>query len=135
MTQYAKFIDENTVRFAPRKYQTPYLISFHFNENVELMKQEGFYPIVEVNKPEDVVDETHYARPTYRLVEDKQTETKVTPATLVNETTGEGYEDTVSEDVVIDNSYIECTYVAEEIVEELQEEAPEVEAPEIEGEG
>lgn len=126
MTQYAKFIDENTVRFAPRKYQTPYLISFHFNENVELMKQEGFYPIIETNKPEDIQDETHYARPTYELIK-----------VIVDEN---NEEQANTEAPVVDDYYIECTYVAEEIVEEPQEEvpeveAPEVEAPEIEGEG
>ena len=109
MTQYAKFIDENTVRVAPRKYQRQGLISFHFNENVELMKQEGFYPVKKPNKPEDVTDETHYARPTYRLVEDIQTVTN-------QEENEEGYMVDVNER--IDNSYIECTYVAEEIVEE-----------------
>lgn len=67
---YAKYIDENRVATAPRKLVTPHLVAFHFNENPELMKQEGYLPLVETNTREDVEDETHYAKPTYALKED-----------------------------------------------------------------
>ena len=104
MTQFAKYIDENTVKYPPRKFVSPTKVIFNFDKaSAEILAEEGYIPIVETNSREDVQDETHYARPTYHLVEDKQTETKVTPVTLVNETTGEEYEDTVAEDVVIDS--------------------------------
>ena len=67
---FAKYIDENTVRQAPRKLKTPHLVAFNFNENEELMKAEGYLPLVETNKPEDVEDEEHIARATYEQKED-----------------------------------------------------------------
>ena len=67
---YAKYIDENTIKLPPRKLVTPHLVAFNFNENEELMKAEGYLPLVETNTREDVEDETHYAKPTYALKED-----------------------------------------------------------------
>ena len=67
---FAKYIDENTIKLPPRKLVTPHLIAFNFNENEELMKQEGYLPLVETNTREDVEDETHYAKPTYALKDD-----------------------------------------------------------------
>lgn len=67
---FAKYIDENTVRQAPRKLVTPHLVAFNFNENEALMRAAGYLPLVETNKPEDVADETHYAKPTYTLKDD-----------------------------------------------------------------
>ena len=67
---FAKYIDENTVRQAPRKLKTPHLVAFNFNENEALMRQEGYLPLVETNHQEDVEDETHYAKPTYALKDD-----------------------------------------------------------------
>lgn len=67
---YAKYIDENTIQ-RPRKHlRTPHLVAFNFNENEELMRKEGYLPLVETNTREDVEDETHYAKPTYTLKED-----------------------------------------------------------------
>ena len=67
---FAKYIDENTIKLPPRKLVTPHLVAFNFNENEELMKQEGYLPLVETNTREDVEDETHYAKPTYALKDD-----------------------------------------------------------------
>ena len=120
MTRYAKFIDENTVRYATRKLVTPHLVAFNFNENEELMKQEGYLPLVETNTREDVEDETHYAKPTYALKEAHHTETVEKPAVIVNED-GTEEQTTVSEEVVVDDSVIEVTYTAEEIQEEAEE--------------
>ena len=70
MTRYAKYVSEKQINLAPRKLVTPHLVAFNFNENEELMKAEGYLPLVETNKPEDVADETHYAKPTYTLKDD-----------------------------------------------------------------
>lgn len=120
MTQYAKFIDENSVQYPPKHLKTPQVVAFNFNQNEKLLKEQGYYPLVETNHPEDVADETHYARPTYALKEAHHTETVEKPTVLVNED-GTETETVVSEEVVIDDSVIEVTYVAEEIVEEEEE--------------
>ena len=67
---YAKYIDENTIKLPPRKLVTPHLVAFNFNENEALMRQEGYLPLVETNKPEDGEDEEHIARATYEQKED-----------------------------------------------------------------
>lgn len=113
MTKYAKFIDENTVRYAPRKLVTPHLVAFNFNENVALMRQEGYLPLVETNHQEDVEDETHYARPTYVLKEAHHTET--VPETIVDEN---GEEHQGEKSVEVNDSYIEITYIAVDRPEE-----------------
>ena len=120
MTRYAKFIDENTVRYAPRKLITPHLVAFNFNENEELMKKEGYLPLVETNTREDVSDETHYARPTYVLKEAHHTETVEKPTVLVNE---DGTEEntTVTETVIVDDSSIRVSWVEVKDVEEAEE--------------
>lgn len=120
MTQYAKYIDENTIKLPPRKLVTPHLIAFNFNENEALMRQEGYLPLVETNTREDVEDETRYAKPTYALKESHHTETVEKPTVIVNED-GTEEQTTVSEEVVVDDSVIEVTYVAEEIVEESED--------------
>ena len=117
---YAKYIDENTIKLPPRKLVTPHLVAFNFNENEELMKQEGYLPLVETNTREDVEDETHYAKPTYALKEAHHTETVEKPTILVKED-GTEEQTTVSEEVVVDDSVIEVTYTAEEKVEEAEE--------------
>ena len=104
MTQFAKFISEEAVKIAPRNYRTPTLISFNFNQNEELMRQEGYYPLVEQNHREDVEDETHWAKPTYALVEQPADEPE------------EGEEVTL-----INNNYIAVTYVPEEIPDDPEE--------------
>ena len=89
--QYAKFISEDTVKFAPRTLKTPSLIAFNFNQNEELMRSQGYYPLVELNTREEVTDETHYAKPTFSLIQNEE------------------------------SPYITCTYVAEEITNEGDE--------------
>lgn len=111
--EYAKYIDENRIKRPPRKLITPHLVAFNFNENEELMKAEGYYPLVEVNTRESVEDETHYARPTYELKEAHHTETVEKPSVVVNED-GTEEQTTVQEEVLVDDTVIEVTYVAEE---------------------
>ena len=80
------------------------------------MRSQGYYPIVELNTREEVTDETHFARPTYSLIEAKETQE------VNEEVTGEeGEAIIVPKEIVIDNSYITVTYVAEEIVDEGDE--------------
>lgn len=62
---YAKYIDENTIRIAPKKYVTPTLVAFNFNENEPLMLQEGYLPLVEDEVTE--VNEGMILRPQYEL--------------------------------------------------------------------
>lgn len=120
MLNFGKYVDTNTI-IRPRKHlRTPHLVAFNFNENEALLRQEGYYPLVETNKPEDVEDEEHIARATYELVEDKHTETVEKPSVLVDED-GTEHETTVQEEVEVDNSYINVTYVAEDKPEETEE--------------
>lgn len=116
---YAKFIDENTIRIAPRKLKTPHLVAFNFNENVALMRQEGYLPVIEDNKPEEIAQGYHL-EPRYSVVEAHHTETVEKPTVLVNE---DGTEEntTVTETVIVDDSSIRCSWVEVEDVEETEE--------------
>ena len=67
---FGKYVDENTIIRPRKNIKTPHLIAFNFNENEALLRQEGYLPLVETNKPEDVEDEEHIARATYEQKED-----------------------------------------------------------------
>ena len=110
MTRFAKYIDENNVKFPPKNLKTPHLIAFNFDKNEALLRQEGYLPLVELNTPEEVIDETHYAKPQYALIEATEPETIV--ENLINDETGEEFEKTTIIDK--DVSYITVTYIAEE---------------------
>lgn len=120
MTEFAKYVDENTIIRPRKNVKTSHLIAFNFDKNEALLKQEGYLPLVETNTREDVEDEKHYAKPTYALKEAHHTETVEKPTVLVNED-GTEEQTTIREEVVVDDSVIEITYVAEEIVEEAEE--------------
>jgi len=65
---YAKYIDENTVKYPPRKYKEADFVCFNFDKaSPEILMSKGYFEVVEINSIEDVQDETHYARPTYSL--------------------------------------------------------------------
>ena len=113
---YAKFISEDCIKYAPRTLKEQDFICFNFDKaSPEILNSKEYYEVVETNKPEDVADETHYARPTYKLVQ--QAHSEVVEKTIVDEN---NEEQTTTETIVVDDSYIECTYVAEEIVEEQE---------------
>jgi hypothetical protein len=116
---FAKYIDENTIKLPPRKLVTPHLVAFNFNENVELMKQEGYLPVIEDEKPEEMAQGYHL-EPRYSVVEAHHTETVEKPTVLVNE---DGTEEntTVTETVIVDDSSIRVSWVEVEDVEEAEE--------------
>ena len=116
---YAKYVDENTIQRPRKNIKTPHLVAFNFDKNESLLKQEGYYPLVETNKPEDVEDETHIAKPTYALKEAHHTETVEKPTVLVNED-GTEEQTTVNEEIVVDDSVIEVTYIAVDRPEESE---------------
>ena len=92
MTQrYAKYVSEDYVKFPPKNLKTPTLIAFGFDKNETLLKEQGYYPLVELNTVEEVTDETHWAKPQYALIENEE------------------------------SPYITVQYVAEEITEEVSE--------------
>lgn len=95
MTQFAKYVSEDYVKFPPKNLKTPTLIAFGFDKNETLLKEQGYYPLVELNTVEEVTDETHWAKPQYALIQAEEN----------------------GEDV----SYITVQYVAEEIVDEGNE--------------
>ena len=107
---FVKYIDENTIQRPSRNLKRPDRIVFNFDKHEAALREEGYLPLVELNRPEDVADSDHYAKPHFSVHEDVVTETvdKVV-------TDEEGNETTVQEEVTRDLSYIECTYVAEEI--------------------
>lgn len=69
---YAKFIDENYIKYPPKKLVKPNLIAFNFDQNETLLREQGYYPLVELNNPEEVTDETHFAKPQYALIENEE---------------------------------------------------------------
>jgi len=93
MTQYAKYIDENNVRFCPKNLRETNFVAFNFDKaSDEVLRSKGYYPIVELNTREEVEDETHFAKPQYALIENAE------------------------------GNYITCTYVAEELVADESDE-------------
>lgn len=72
MTQFAKFIDTDTIRRPPRHLKSSTLIAFNFDQNETLLREQGYYPLVELNTVEEVTDETHWAKPQYALIENEE---------------------------------------------------------------
>lgn len=66
--QFAKFISEDYVKFAPRTLKTPSLIAFNFNQNEALMRQEGYYPLTEM-EVHPIAEDGFYYKPQYQFVE------------------------------------------------------------------
>lgn len=93
--QFAKFIDENTILRPHKHLKTPNLIAFNFDQNETLLREQGYLELVELNNPEDVTDETHWAKPQYALIQ--------------------------AEEDGKDVSYITVQYQAEEITDEVSE--------------
>ena len=94
MTQFAKFISTDYVKFPPKNLKTPTLIAFGFDKNESLLKEQGYLELVELNTVEEVTDSEHWAKPQYALIE--------------------------AEEDGKDVSYITVTYVAEPIQEEQE---------------
>lgn len=69
MTQYAKFISEDSVKYPPRNYKSANLVAFNFDKNIPLLIAEGYKEIVEDERPE--VQEGYTLQPTYEEKEDK----------------------------------------------------------------
>ena len=95
MTQFAKFIDTDTIRRPVKHLRTPNLIAFNFDQNETLLREQGYLPLVELNTAEEVTDETHFAKPQYALIQ--------------------------AEEDGKDVSYITVQYQAEEITDEVSE--------------
>lgn len=68
--QFAKFINEEMVWFAPKNLKTPSLIAFNFNKNEELMRSKQYYPLVYLEEP--TTEEGFYSVPHYQLVENEE---------------------------------------------------------------
>ena len=111
MTEFAKFIDIDTIKRPPRHLRTPQIIAFNFDKNETLLRQEGYLPLVEDEQQE--VAEGYYLRPQYQLVEQSHTET--VDKVIIDE---EGNETTEQETVTVDDSYIAVHWIEEELVEE-----------------
>ena len=67
--QFAKYVSEDYVKFPPKNLKTPTLIAFGFDKNIELMKSQGYYPLVELNTVEEVTDDEHWAKPQFALID------------------------------------------------------------------
>lgn len=70
MTQFAKFISTDMVKFAPKNLKTPSLIAFNFNQNEELMRSQGYYQLVYLEEP--TPEEGFCFIPHYQLVENEE---------------------------------------------------------------
>ena len=63
MTEFAKFINIDTIRRPPRHLRTPQIIAFNFDKNETLLRQEGYLPLQydEAEEPQ----EGFFNKPTY----------------------------------------------------------------------
>lgn len=68
--QFAKFISEEMVFFAPKNLKTPNLIAFNFNKNEELMRSQGYYPLVYMEEP--TTGEGYWSKPQYTLIQNEE---------------------------------------------------------------
>lgn len=112
MTQYAKYIDENTIKLPPRKLVTPHLVAFNFDKNEALLRQEGYLPVIEDEKPDEMAQGYHL-EPRYSVVEASHFETK--------DILGEDGIVIGQESVEIDDSSIRVSWVEVKDVEEAEE--------------
>ena len=69
MTQFAKFIDTDTIRRPVKHLRTPNLIAFNFDQNETLLREQGYLPLVELNTVEEVTDDEHWAKPQFALID------------------------------------------------------------------
>jgi hypothetical protein len=67
---YVKYLDKNTVSYAPRNLRTSDKTILNFNKNPEIMRQYGFKPLCEADS---VVD---YDRPFHIEYKDYENEVK-----------------------------------------------------------
>ena len=109
---YAKYIDENTIKLPPRKLVTPHLVAFNFDKNEALLRQEGYLPVIEDDKPDEMAQGYHL-EPRYSVVEASHFEIK---DILDEDGTVIG-----KKSVEIDDSSIRCSWVEVEDVEEAEE--------------
>lgn len=112
MTEYAKYIDENTIQRPRKNIKTPHLVAFNFDQNEALLKQEGYLPLVEDEKPEEMAQGYHL-EPRYALNEGSHFETR---DILDEEGAVVG-----QKSVEIDDSFIRVSWVEVEDVEEAEE--------------
>ena len=68
MTQYAKFISEDVVKYPPRNLKTANLVAFNFDKNIPLLIAEGYKEVIEDEQPE--VEEGYYNKPIYEDTDD-----------------------------------------------------------------
>ena len=95
MTRFAKYVSEDYVKFPSKHFRSNTLIAFNFDQNETLLKEQGYYPLVELNTVEEVTDDEHWAKPQYALIQ--------------------------AEEDGKDVSYISVQYQAEEITDEGDE--------------
>ena len=76
MTQYAKFIDENNVRFCPKNLRETNFVAFNFDKaSDEVLRSKGYYPLVYLEEP--TTEEGFYSVPHYQLVDVPDTATYI----------------------------------------------------------
>lgn len=112
MTEFAKYIDENTIQRPRKNIKTPHLVAFNFDKNEALLRQEGYLPVIEDEKPDEMAQGYHL-EPRYSVVEASHFETK--------DILDEGGTLVGQESVEVDDSSIRCSWVEVEDVEEAEE--------------
>ena len=111
MTQFAKFIDTDTIRRPPRHLKSSTLVAFNFDQNETLLREQGYLPL-QYDEQDNEIRQGYYWKPQYELVEDIQTIT-------TQEEDEEGY--MVDVNTRVDNSYIQVHWVETIQEEEVSE--------------
>ena len=68
MTEFAKYVDEDTIIRPRKNYKSNTLVAFNFDKNETLLRQEGYLPLVEDEQQE--VAEGYYLKPQYQLTDE-----------------------------------------------------------------
>ena len=69
MTDFAKYVDEDTIIRPRKNYKSNTLVAFNFDKNEPLLRQEGFKPLVD-NEVTSEPSEGYMLQPSYEEFDD-----------------------------------------------------------------
>ena len=99
MTEFAKYVSEDTITRPPRHLKTSTLVAFNFDKNETLLRQEGYLPLQYDDEPNQL-SANCYWKPQYELCSE-----------TIQEENDEG------QFVDVNQQYIQVHWVEEEIQE------------------
>ena len=69
MTEFAKYVDEDTIIRPRKNYKSNTLVAFNFDKNIELMRSQGYLPLQYDDEPNQL-SANCYWKPQYELTDE-----------------------------------------------------------------